>query len=235
MVEQMKGIAIIPARSGSKGLKDKNIKMLNGKPLLSYTIEAAIESKIFEKVIVSTDSMKYAEVAKRYGADVPFLRKKELAMDNTSSWNVVKDVLLYEKKNEQNYDICALLQPTSPLRKSGDIKNAYKMFCNKNANAVISICEVEHPIQWCFQIDSDFDMKSFSNSICSEQRQSMPIFYRENGAIYLLKTNLIMESTCNIYKEKCYGYIMDNRNSIDIDSIIDFKLAEILQKEEYKM
>ena len=89
----MKYLAIIPARSGSKGLKDKNIKLLNGKPLIAYTIEAALTTKIFEEVMVSTDSSYYAELSRQYGASVPFLRKEELAKDNTSSWDVVKQVL----------------------------------------------------------------------------------------------------------------------------------------------
>lgn len=120
----MRAIAIIPARSGSKGLKDKNIKELNGKPMMAYTIEAANSCGIFDCVHVSTDSEKYANIARKYGADVPFLRGDELSGDNSSSWNFVRYVLFMYSKLGIEYDLFSLLQPTSPLRTAEDINNA---------------------------------------------------------------------------------------------------------------
>ena len=120
----MKNLAIIPARSGSKGLKDKNIKMLSGKPLMAYTIEAAIESKMFCKVMVSTDSGNYAEIAREYGAEVPFLRSNELSGDKAGSWEVVLEVLQQYQTVGEIFDTVCLLQPTSPLRDSADIIQA---------------------------------------------------------------------------------------------------------------
>ena len=124
----MKAIAIIPARSGSKGLHDKNIKLLNGKPLIAYTINAAIESNCFENIMVSTDSDKYADISKDNGAEVPFLRTEELSGDSASSWDVVREVLSKYKSMGQTFDYVALLQPTSPLRDYMDIVNAFKVF-----------------------------------------------------------------------------------------------------------
>lgn len=121
----MRHIAIVPARSGSKGLKDKNIKLLNGKPLLAYTIEAAQKSGCYSKIIVSTDSEKYARIAKQYGAEVPFLRNAETATDYASSWEVVKEMLNRLQAQREEFDTFTLLQPTSPMRTSRDIKKAF--------------------------------------------------------------------------------------------------------------
>lgn len=123
----MKNIAIITARSGSKGLPNKNIRLLNGKPLMAYTIEAAIKSNMFDEVFVSTDSEEYADIAKEYGASVPFLRSQENAGDSSSSWDVVKETIENYKELGKVYDTVALLQPTSPLRRAEDIVAGYKL------------------------------------------------------------------------------------------------------------
>jgi len=117
----LKNLAVIPARSGSKGLKDKNIRKLHGKPLIAYTIEAAMQSGLFEDIVVSTDSERYARIATDYGANVPFLRPDELATDEASPWDVVRDVVVKYQELGKDFDTVALLQPTSPLRTSSDI------------------------------------------------------------------------------------------------------------------
>ena len=142
----MRNIAIIPARSGSKGLKDKNIKELNGKPLMAYTIEAALESGIFDCVHVSTDSEKYAEIGRKFGADVPFLRDVELAGDKSSTWDALRYVVQEYRKRGKEFELVTLLQPTSPMRNARNIREAYEVFEQKSADAVISICELEHSI-----------------------------------------------------------------------------------------
>lgn len=149
MKRMMNHIAIIPARSGSKGLKDKNIRELAGKPLISYTIEAAIESRLFEEIMVSTDSCQYAEIAKEYGAVVPFLRSQENASDSASSWTTVKEVLDNYSKRGRMFDTFCLLQPTSPLRDSEDIRKAYEIYEEKEAFSVVSVCEAEHSPLLC--------------------------------------------------------------------------------------
>ena len=168
MYKNHKIIAIIPARSGSKGLKDKNIKDLNGKPLIAYTIEAARNSKIFDEIIVSTDSEKYAQISKEFGAKVPFLRSSQNSSDKAGSWDVVNEVLskLYEK-----YDVVVLLQPTSPLRTGIHIKEAIDLFFEKAADTVCSVCETPHPIFWCNTLDENLSMKDFIKNEYKKPRQ----------------------------------------------------------------
>lgn len=129
----MKNLAIITARSGSKGLKNKNIKLLNGKPLIAYSIEAAQKSNLFTEIMVSTDSEEYAEIALKLGAKVPFLRSKTNSEDNSGSWDVVMEVLKNYLKAGQKYDTICLLQPTSPLRTYDDIDNGYKLLIEKKS------------------------------------------------------------------------------------------------------
>jgi CMP-N,N'-diacetyllegionaminic acid synthase len=221
-------IAIIPARSGSKGLKNKNIKLLNGKPLLAYTIEAARDSKLFDEIFVSTDSQEYAQIAKKWGASVPFLRTKELSTDIASSWDVVKETLFNYQQLGKEYDTVFLLQPTSPLRKSEDIINGYKIFKNKKALAVVSVCEVDHSPLWCNKLPEDHSLENFLNQdLINSPRQNLQTYYRINGALYIVNREYLMSSD-NIYNEKCYAIVMSKENSIDIDDAMDFIIAKSL-------
>lgn len=226
----MSSIAIIPARSGSKGLEDKNIKLLSGKPLLHYSIEAAINSNVFNCVHVSTDSEKYAEIAQDCGADVPFLRCQEFSSDIADSWSVVRFVLEQYKQLGKTFDMVALLQPTSPLRDANDIKSAYRLFCEKEAEAVISVSEVEHSPLLMNTLDVSLSLNGFINLQEVGRRQGMPQYYQINGAIYMLKT-YILDKISDLYGEKSYAYIMSREKSIDIDSMLDFIVAEIILKE----
>lgn len=223
----MKNLAIIPARSGSKGLKDKNIKELCGKPLIAYTIESAIKSKQFNVVHLSTDSEKYADIAKKYGADVPFLRKIELSGDESVIWDTVEDVLSEYKKIGKEFDSIMLLQPTSPLREENDIIKCFQMLENKeNAEAIVSVCEMEHSPLLCNKLDSSYSMKNFlKKEVVMCPRQRLPKYYRVNGAIYLLKTE-VLKKYATLYDSEIYAYIMEQERSIDIDSEMDFKIAE---------
>ncbi len=226
----MKNIAIIPARSGSKGLKDKNIKLLNGKPMLAYSIEAAKNTGLFDEIFVSTDSELYADISKEYGAIVPFLRGKELSSDTASSWDVVKDVLIKYEKLGITFNTVVLLQPTSPLRTSQDIMKAYSLMEKKQANAVVSICEVDHSPLWCNTIPEDGSLVNFiSREIVMKSRQNLETYYRINGALYVVKTDYLFNAE-TIYDSECYAYIMTKRKSIDIDDQLDFDIAEIIMK-----
>ena len=230
----MINLAIIPARSGSKGLKDKNIKLLNGKPLMAYTIEAAIECKMFDEIMVSTDSEKYAEIAKQYGAKVPFMRNSELSNDNASSWDVVRDVLNKYKEAGKEFDTVALLQPTSPLRTAEDIVKGYKILKDKSANSVIGVCEVGHSPLWMNTLPEDNVMVNFINpKVAGLPRQKLDKYYRINGALYIIRTDTINKID-NLYNDKCYALIMDKNKSIDIDDDFDFVFAEtILNSSNY--
>lgn len=228
----MKNLAIITARSGSKGLPDKNIKELNGKPLLAYTIDAATESNMFDEIFVSTDSAEYADIARKYGASVPFLRSKETAGDSSSSWDVVKEAL--EKYGEigKEFDTVALLQPTSPLRRAADIVGGYHLMAQKDANAIVAVCETEHSPLWCNILSEDLSMQGFiSYEVINKPRQEIPIYYRVNGALYIVKTSLLTDDF-NLYNGQCYAYVMEKKYSIDIDDELDFQMAQIVMKRE---
>lgn len=224
-----KRIAIIPARSGSKGLPDKNIKELCGKPLMAYSIECALNSGCFDKVFVSTDSQKYADIAISYGADASFLRSANNSSDTANSWDVVKEVIERFHLNGECYDEIMLLQATSPLRQIEDIKNAISLFYEKNANAVVSVTECEHSPLWCNTLPKDLSMDHFENGEYKNlPRQMLPTFYRYNGAIYLILSEELKKE--NMFEQGCYAYIMDQQRSIDIDSELDFVTAEALMK-----
>lgn len=227
----MNSLAIIPARSGSKGLKDKNIMELCGKPLIAYSIEAAKKSGLFSHIILSTDSEKYAEIGKKYGAEVPFYRSKENSNDTASSWDVVKEVLNNYEEQGIEFDSFMLLQPTSPLRNSNDIINAYNLLNEKNADAIVSVCECEHSPLWSNVLPEDNSLNGFIDNDRNKQRQALGKYYRINGAIYLSKVKKFKKDS-NLYKENCYAYIMPNERSIDIDSVNDFKMAEFIKTGE---
>lgn len=224
----MKNIAIIPARSGSKGLEDKNIRIFNGKPLLAYSVEVAIMSGLFNEVFVSTDSEKYAEIGREYGAHVPFLRSPELSSDTASSWDAVKEALNCYEKIGATFHTIALLQPTSPLRTAQDITTAFALMQEKQANAVVSVCEVDHSPLWCNILPENGSMDRFlSKDLVTKGRQNLDTYYRINGAIYLVNVPYLLSSQ-TIYDHGCFAYKMDKRRSIDIDDLVDFQIAEYL-------
>lgn len=224
----MRNIAVIPARSGSKGLKDKNIKELRGKPLMAYSIEAAMESGLYDTVHVSTDSEQYAQIARKYGADVPFLRAWEFSTDSASTWDAMRFVVHEYEKKGKSFDTITILQPTSPLRSKDDIIKAYNFFIEKNANMVSSVCEMEHSPLWSNTLPRDLSMENFEDeSIADCPRQVLPQYYRENGAIYILKIDYMLKKKA-LYKNKCYAFIMEKSHSVDIDEQIDFVIAQAI-------
>lgn len=226
----MGNIAIIPARSGSKGLKNKNILDLNGKPLIAYTIEAAIKSECFDEIMVSTDSEEYAEIAKKWGAKVPFLRSSENASDTASSWDMVQEVLNKYRDKNIEFDSFCLLQPTSPLRTFEDIKNAYCIYEKKASFAVVSVCEMEHSPLWCGQLPTNNEFVDFIPKSAMIRRQETGIFYRINGAIYIVNTERFLMDRY-LYQAGSFAYIMEQEKSIDIDTALDLKLASVLLNE----
>ena len=227
----MKNIAIIPARSGSKGVKDKNIRSLCGKPLMAYTIEAALKSGEFDEVMVSTDSEKYAEIAIQYGAKVPFLRSEATASDTASSWDMVSEVLLNYERSGKSFDTFCLLQPTSPLRTEEDIKEAYRIYRDQADFAVVSVCEAEHSPLWCGHLPDNHEFINFVQPENLKQRQAGKKFYRLNGAIYVVNV-CKFKNDRQLYKRGSFAYIMSQEKSIDIDTETDFRLAELMFKTE---
>lgn len=227
----MSNIAIIPARSGSKGLRDKNIKELCGKPLIAWSIEAARKSGCFDEVMVSTDSERYAEIARQYGASVPFLRSETTSSDTASSWDMVDEVLDRYNKLGREFDTFCLLQPTSPLRTARDISAAYKLYQKKASFAVVSVCEAEHSPLWCGHLPDSQEFENFIDVDSMKQRQAGGKFYRLNGAIYIVDIERFKTDRF-LYQKGSYAYIMRQDQSVDIDTDIDFQFAELLMKRE---
>jgi len=226
-------LGLISARGGSKGLPRKNIKPLLGKPLIAWTIEQALASKYLDSVIVSTDDKEIADISKKYGAEVPFMRPKELAVDKARGIDVVLHAIGWLKENDKRkqYDLMMLLQPTSPLRRFEDIDKVIEFLFLKEAKAIVSVCEIDHHPLWANTLPEDRCMKDFiKQEIMNKNRQELPVFYRLNGAIYLAYCNY-MEKHKSFFGEKSFAYIMPRERSVDIDDEIDFKLAEIIIKE----
>lgn len=226
-LEKKRNLAIIPARSGSKGLKDKNIRDLCGKPMMAYSIEAALKSGIFHTIMVSTDNEIYAKIAREYGADVPFLRSEDLSSDTANSWDVAREVIKKYEENGLYFDRIVLLQPTSPLRNDQDIIGAIS-FHEKKGSMTVSVCECDHSPLWAGLLPEDYKMDKFIDKQYLQPRQKLEKYYRINGALYIIeKDYLYKQKNENLYQD-CYAYIMPKKRSVDIDSLDDFKYAEYL-------
>lgn len=224
--ENMKRLAIIPARSGSKGLPDKNIIELCGKPLIAYTIEAAIQSGMFDKIIVSTDSGKYAEIVRHFGAEV-MMRGEDLSNDKATSFMVIKDVL---ERVQDDYDYFVLLQPTSPLRTSKHVQEAISCFDanSQKFDFLVSMKESEHARVLCNPIEEDMSLKHFDTDFSNYRRQSHKD-YSPNGAIFIGKPQAYLERK-HFFGAKALAYIMNQYDSVDIDTEIDLLVASAVIK-----
>jgi CMP-N-acetylneuraminic acid synthetase len=222
-------LAVIPARGGSKRLPGKNTRLLVGKPLINWTIESALSCKYIDQVVVSTDCAEISAVAKKNGASVPFLRPKFLSGDESSSIDVVLHALDYLSKKGEAFDYVVLLQPTSPLRSSEHISAAIKLLISKSGDAVISVCETEHSPLWMNTLGEGDSMDTFlASSIKNKRSQNLQIFYRLNGAIYLVDIKRLKEENTFFLSDNIYAYKMSRESSIDIDEKLDFHLAEVI-------
>ncbi len=216
-------VAIIPARGGSKGIPGKNIKFFAGKPLIFWTIKVAKDCNFIDKVIVSTDDEETAKISLSFGAEVPYIRPKELASDTSPIIDTVKHFL---KSNERASEIL-LLQPTSPLRKTSDISNIVKRKIDKNCDSIVSITEAfSHPYL-CYKLSISGKISSFMHKKNLKRRQELPDIYCLNGSIYLANRKFLLEKNSFI-DEGTLGYLMPQERSIDIDNIYDWEIAETL-------
>lgn len=227
----MKKIAIIPARSGSKGLVNKNILMLLDKPILAYTIEAAIQSEKFIKVIVSTDSLEYKEIAEKYGAEV-VMRGEELSNDSATSYMVIKDVL--EKDLGVEYDYFVLLQPTSPFRNYQHINESIEKFEKNisNYDFLVSMTETSKTSTLIKPIEEDESLKHYDLDFSNYKRQNYKEYY-PNGAIFIGKNKEYLERK-HFFGKKSLAYFMNKADSIDIDDRLDFEFAILLMSMKQK-
>ena len=225
-------LAFIPARSGSKGLMNKNIRPLNGLPLMAHTILCAKQSGLFSEIHVSTDSQQYADIATEYGADVPFLRPEEFATNSASSLDTLKCVLETYAQMGKHFEISVLLQPTSPQRLPEDITTAYELFCKKSADSVVAVCETEHSPFWCNILPEDRSLFNFiPEETRNKPRQLLNQYYRINGAIYIIRNDYFKQSA-ELYGKNSYAYIMPKERSVDIDDEMDFIIAQALMKQK---
>ncbi len=228
MIDNRKILAIIPARSGSKGLPKKNIKELCGKPLIAWTIEEAIKSKYIDEIMVSTDTNEIAKIGLEFGAKIPFIRPPKLASDTAKAIEYILHTINYY---DNHYEIIILLQPTSPLRSVIDIDAAISMLVKDKIRAVVSVCELEHPLAWTGTLPKNLSMQHFTKEEDENtNRQELEKYYRYNGAIYIAEIEYIIKEN-GFIGDETYAYKMTQENSIDIDTLIDFMLAEVILKE----
>ena len=220
--------AIIPARGGSKGLPRKNIRLLFGKPLIAYTIEVALKSKYLDKVIVSTEDKKIAQISRKYGAMV-IKRPKELATDRAEITEVIFNVLDILRKKNYIPELIVLLQPTSPLKNTDDIDRAIKLFLKNKAESVVSVYQVKKSPYWYFKIINKYLRPMLGRKYLKKRRQDLPNFYMANGAIYISTPKTLLKYK-SFFCKKTLPYIMPPERSIDIDNEIDLKLVELLIK-----
>lgn len=221
-----KFLAIIPARGGSKRLPNKNILEIASKPLITHTIEAALNSKYISSVVVTSDSDEILNITSSLGANI-IKRDENLSSDTSSSVDVVLDVI--SKCDEFEYII--LLQPTSPLRTSFHIDEAIKILKEKNADALVSVCEMEHSPLWSNSLPDDDCMENFlDKSLDGKRSQELKKYYRLNGAIYIVKTKRFLEEKSFFLSKNIFAYKMDRKSSIDIDEKIDFDFAKMIME-----
>jgi CMP-N-acetylneuraminic acid synthetase len=220
-------IAVIPARGGSKRLPGKNVKPLAGKPLICWTIDAALQSKLFDLVLVSTDSPDIAQVAQDAGVIVPGLRPPELASDTATTNDVITHLVDLVEKTWGKVGTVTLLQPTSPLRTADNIRAAYDLFIKKQASSVVSVCRLEHPLQLCNRLPRDGCLHNFIQPENNKRTQDLEPYYRVNGAIYIFDRQFVGHLV-DIYCKKSYAYVMSTEESIDIDEQFDFDMAELI-------
>mgnify|MGYP001172037966 FL=1 len=227
----MRVLGIIPARSGSKGILNKNIVNLNNKPLIYWTIKEALKSKI-NKLIVSTDSQKYKKISLSYGAEVPFIRPKALSKDTSKTIDLVIHAINFYKKKKIYFDYVMLLQPTCPFRTTKDINHSINLLRKKNSyKSVISLQKVEsfHPARMKFIKNDTIDDKFFTRNFKDTNRQKLKKIFIRSGLIYLAKTKYIL-SKKTLEPKKSFPYITDSLRSTNIDTKTDLLLAKILAK-----
>ena len=228
-------LGVITARGGSKGIPGKNIKLLGGKPLIAYTIEAARASGIFDRLILSTDDGAIADVARKYGAEVPFLRPVELALDTTPHLPVMQHAAGWLKKHEgYSSDYIAIHQPTSPLRQPRHLQEAFGRLVESGADSVIGVAEIpghHHPL-WALRRDHEGFATLFVSGDAvrnrAPRRQELgDTAYTNSGAIYMFKTALLFDpARPNFYGERVAAYIIEDRYNINIDAMEDWRRAE---------
>ena len=221
-----RNIGIIPARGGSKRIPRKNVKSFLGKPILSYSIETLLETGIFEEVMVSTDDEEIAEVARRYGAKVPFLRSRETANDFATVADVIQEVLAaYEAEGRGFDNVCCML-PTSPLTHWKDVKDAYALLERQDAPAVCPVVPFSYPIWRSLKVEGDGKMSMFWPENLNARSQDLEAAYHDSGSFYWAKVPEVLRHR-TFFVPGCMAWVTDEMRVQDIDNESDWELAEI--------
>jgi CMP-N,N'-diacetyllegionaminic acid synthase len=231
MLNNNKVLGIILARSGSKGLRGKNIKIFNGKPLIEWTILDGLESKYIDDLIVSTDGTEIAQVALSVGAEVPFIRPPELATDISTSADSILHALDWLSSQGRDYEYLVLLEPTSPQRDADDIDRALEYMLIKNAPAVVSVCQAEtiHP-DFMYILDNKEKIVPFSGNYSNGiRRQDLPPVYFLDGTVYCSKVAEFRNKR-GFYHENTHAIVLPKWKSFEIDDELDFVMIEALMK-----
>ena len=221
----MSNLCVIPARGGSKRIPKKNIKSFLGKPIIAYSIEAAIQSKLFTEIMVSTDCQETAEIALEYGAKVPFLRSKENSNDFATTYDVIKEVIDEYKKDEVNFENICCIYACAPFVTANKLKQAYQELSNKQVDAIFPIIEYSFPIQRAIKINNG-EIKLFNTKYLNTRSQDLEKSYHDSGQFYWMKTEKILKKG-KIITDNCSSIIITELEGQDIDTEIDWKLAEL--------
>lgn len=222
-----KVIALIPARGGSKRLANKNLLNLYGHPLIAWTINQAKQSAPISSTILSSDSAEIIDVAEHYGAEVPFKRPDKLASDTATTDAVILHAI--DELGLGDDDVVILLQPTSPLRLTEDIEQAFTLFLEKKADGVVSVCRCEHSPVWTGILPSDLCLENFLAHESQKKRsQDLPTFFRLNGSIFIFRVGALKGENGIHYSANVYGFEMPPERSIDIDTELDLIFCESL-------
>ena len=227
----MKILTVIPARGGSKGIPRKNIKPLNGKPLIHYTIDCARAVCADDDICVSTDDAEIISVVEKYGLKVPFVRPAELATDTAGTYEVLIHALNFYEQQGKHYDVILLLQNTSPFRTAQNVKEALKLYSSE-IDMVVSVREsTSNPYYNCFEENEKGFLQISKGEGLYTRRQDVPKAYEYNGAIYIINSTSLKQMSLGKFTKRV-KYVMDDIHSVDLDNMIDWKFAELIINEQ---
>lgn len=232
MYKNYRVVCIIPARGGSKSLPGKNILEVCGKPLIAHSIEQARNSGYIDRIIVSTDDKRIAEIAGHFDAEVPFIRPAKLAQDNSPTVKVLLHAVNWLENKEYDFDIVVLLHATAPLRAAEDIDNCIMMLAKEGADNIFSVTPSRRNPYYSMVEEVDGKIVPVKGKACFSARQEVPTVYDLNGSIYVWWKHVIKDKP-HVYLENSKIYIMPPERSVDIDDELDFKLAKLLMEENY--
>lgn len=228
----MRILGLIPAREGSKGIPGKNIRALGHQPLIAFTIKDGLAASYIDKLVVSTDGEKIAEVARHHGVEVPFIRPSELAQDHTPSIEVVLHAIDYFEQKGEFFDAVCLLQPTSPFKPEGFIDNCVQKFLDTKADCLISVLEVPHEYNphWTFEMDIDGSLAiATGEETLIPRRQELPMAYHRDGSVYISKVSLIKGKHV-LVGGKTVGILSNRSYYANLDTMDDWQKAEVTYK-----